>query len=191
MKFVIFSCSLDPASRSYLLAREAEALLVKSGTDTEFVDLRSSGLPQFDNGDSFTHPEFKRLHRAIDEADGVVLAAPVYNWGLGGAAKNLIELTGATGEKGQRAAWFDKIVTFLCAGGLPHSYMAYGSIALSLMLDFKCIINPYAVYSTDRDFDVDHTFSDKLKARIEKTIQVKIELAEGLSKRQYRSGWEV
>lgn len=87
MKFVIFSCGLDPVSRSYLLAREAETLLVKSGTDTEFVDLRSSGLPQFDNGDSFTHPEFTRLHRAIDEADGVVLAAPVYNWGWAGRPK--------------------------------------------------------------------------------------------------------
>lgn len=92
---------------------------------------------------------------------------------------------------GQRAAWFDKIVTFLCAGGLPHSYMAYGPMALSLMLDFKCIINPYAVYSTDRDFNVDHAFSDKLTARLEKTMRVKIELADGLSKRQYRSGWEV
>ena len=190
MKFVIFSCSLDPASRSYLLARQAEALLVKSGHATRFVDLRSVGLPQFDNGDSFASAEFLMVHRAIEEVDGVVLAAPVYNWGLGGAAKNLIELTGATGG-GRRAAWFDKVVTFLCAGGLPHSYMAYGATALSLMLDFKCIINPYAVYSTDRDFDVDHTFSDRLAARIEKTIQVKIELAEGLSKRRYRSDWEV
>lgn len=190
MKFVIFSCSLDAASRSYLLAREAETLLERSGHSTEFVDLRSVGLPQFDNGDSFANAEFMMTHRRIEEADGVVLASPVYNWGLGGAAKNLIELTGATGA-GRKAAWFDKVVTFLCAGGLPHSYMAYGPAALSLMLDFKCIINPYAVYSTDRDFDADHRFSERLAARIAKTIQVKIELTEGLSKRRYRSDWEV
>jgi len=191
MKFVIISCSLDPASRSRLLAREVEAIIANTDHTATFIDLRDADLPQFDNDACFQHPEFVRVHQAIEESDGVFLATPIYNWGLGSAAKNLIELTGATGESGRRAAWFDKIVTFLCAGGLPHSYMAYGPFALSLMLDFKCVINPYAVYATDRDYNVDAGLGSKIRARIEKTVGVQIELSEGLRKRVYRSEWEV
>ncbi|WDR01424.1 NAD(P)H-dependent oxidoreductase [Devosia algicola] len=191
MKFVIISCSPAPIGRSYLIAREVARLLTSRGHAATFIDLRAVNLPPFDNADSLSHPDYARVHRAILESDGIFLATPVYNWSVGSAAKNLIELTGATNKNGLGVAWFDKIVTFLCAGGLPHSYMAYGSTALSLMLDFKCVINPYAVYATDRDFSDDHTFSDTLTARIDKTVQVKIELAKGLSGRRYRSKWEV
>lgn len=191
MKFAIVSCSIDPESRSRMLAREVEGLLADKGHTSTFIDLRTVQLPRFDNSECFEHPEFARVHAAIAESDGVFVATPIYNWGLGSAAKNMIELTGATGEKGMHAAWFDKIVTFLCAGGLPHSYMAYGPMALSMMLDFKCIINPYAVYATNRDFSAEHALGEKIKARIQKTVQVKIELAQGLSGRLYRSGWEV
>lgn len=61
----------------------------------------------------------------VAEADNVIMAVPIYNWAVGSSAKNFVELTGATAANGHRAAWFDKVVTFLCAGGLPHSYMAY------------------------------------------------------------------
>ncbi|WDR04493.1 NAD(P)H-dependent oxidoreductase [Devosia rhodophyticola] len=191
MKFSIFSCSLDPASRSLLIAREVEALLAGKGHVSTFIDLRTTGLPPFDNTSCFNHPEYALAHRAIEESHGVFIASPIYNWSLESAAANLIELTGATGNGGRRAAWFDKIVTFLCADGLPHSYMAYGPVALSLMLDFKCVINPYTVYATDQDFDAETSFSTKLRSRINKTVEVKIELANGLSNRVYRSGWEV
>lgn len=124
-------------------------------------------------------------------ADGIVLAAPVYNWSLGSVLKQLIEATGATGERGRKAAWFDKTVTFVCAGGLPHSYMAYSSIAMSLMMDFKCIINPYVVYATERDWDGPETLSKPLADRMAKTMRVKREITEALSARTYSSDWEV
>jgi NAD(P)H-dependent FMN reductase len=121
----------------------------------------------------------------------VLIASPIYNWSLASTAKTLIEVTGATGEGGRRAAWFDKVITFVCSGGLPHSYMAYGSVAVSMMLDFKCIVNPYMVYATDRDFGPGLSLGDRLHARLERTRAVKVELASALAGRDYRSTWEV
>lgn len=190
MRFTILSCSLDAQSKGFRLAELAGKAVEAAGHDQTLVDLRTIDLPPFDNGRAFDHPSYAHLHDAIAGADGVFIAAPVYNWGLGGALKTLIELTGATGEGARRSAWFDKAVTFLCSGGLPHSYMAYGSTALSLMLDFKCVLNPYMVYATDRDWTAGEPGA-ALSARLFKTVEVMIELTDVLRQRRYRSDWDV
>lgn len=191
LKVTIISCSLDPKSRSRVLACEAEHLLRSQGHNPQFIDLRDFSLPEFDNSDCYRHPAYTRLHRAIRGADGVLLAVPIYNWSIGSAAKNLIELTGATGANGRTSAWFDQIVTFLCSGGLPHSYMAYSGVAVSLMLDFKCVINPYVVYASGQDWGAGNTMSDVLCARLWKAVEVKLELASALRARCYTSDWEI
>ena len=60
------------------------------------------------------------LKRAIMGADAVLIAAPVYNWSLGSAAKNMVEVTGATGENGRKAAWFDKYRVLIGLGNLER-----------------------------------------------------------------------
>ena len=191
LRFTVISCSLDPQSRSRILAHHSRDLLTAAGHQVTLIDLRDTPLPHFDNDTVFSDPNFQVFHRAIASADGVVLAAPVYNWALGSVLKNLIEATGSTGEQGQRSAWFDQLVTFVCSGGLPHSYMAPASLAASLMLDFKCVINPYQVYASGRDWGEDGTLSSALQARLEKTLRVKTELAARLQGRSYHSDWEI
>lgn len=188
---LVISSSLDVSSKSRRLARAAQAELERSGGPTRLLDLRETPLAAFDNGASFDSESFGGIHALIDEADSVVLAMPVYNWSAGSSAKNLIELTGATGEDGRRAAWFDKVVTFLCAGGLPHSYMAYSSLAASMMLDFKCIVNPYVVYATERDWTRQDSLNATVDARLRKTIAVHVELRDRLRDRGYSSDWEI
>lgn len=145
----------------------------------------------FPRSNVYQDENFELLYNAIKSANGVFIAAPVYNWSLGGVVKNIIEATGSTGENGRRSAWFDQIVTFLCSGSLHHGYMAYSSLAQSLMLDFKCIVNPYVVYSTDRDWVDEGELSEQLRNRLKKTVEVKIELSEALKQRRYSSGWEI
>ena len=116
---------------------------------------------------------------------------PVYNWAVGSAAKNLIEATGATDtSRGLCSPWFDKIVTFLVSGGVSQSYTAHMSLASSLMLDFKCVINPYHSFTTSDDWE-GHQLSERAVKRLEKTLRVKIELAEALRSRVYKSRWGV
>jgi len=191
LNFTVVSAGLDPHSRSRVLAQTCRALLEGAGHRAQLIDLRDHPLPAFDNDTVFASPHFPVLHEAVRQADGVVLAAPVYNWALGGALKNLIEATGATGEHGRRSAWFDQLVTFVCAGGLPHSYMAPASLAASLMLDFKCVVNPYQVYASGRDWQPDGTPSEALQRRLVKTMDVKAELAARLKGRAYHSDWEL
>lgn len=190
LSVLVVSCSLDPLSQSRFLAFDAARRLEDSGACVELVDLQEMMLPAFDNAQAHDHAGVVRLKHAIVRADAVVIAAPVYNWSLGSATKNMVEITGATGENGRKAAWFDKFVTFLCAGGLPHSYTAYTGLASSMTLDFKCIVNPYMVYATDRDA-TDGVFSDAVARRMQKTVEVALELAAALRNRTYSSDWEI
>lgn len=189
LRLPVISCSLDPVSSSRRLAGQAAALLNASGHRSEVVDLATVALPAFDNDRVFDSEVFSALHELIRQADGVVLAFPIYNWAPSAAVKSLIEATGATGN-GRRAAWFDKVVTFVCAAGLPHSYMATGALAQSLMLDFKCVLNPYAAYFSERDWEGDALTPGRV-ARLEKTMNVHVELASLLRGRNYTSVWEV
>ena len=93
------------------------------------------------------HPSAKKLSTAVEEADGVIVAAPVYNYDVSASAKNMIELTGS--------AWEDKIVGFLCAAGGMSSYMSVMAYANSLMLDFRCVVIPRFVFATGDAFDDD------------------------------------
>ena len=68
--------------------------------------------------------------------------------------------------------------------------MAYGSVAMSMMLDFKCVINPYQLYVHNRHWD-DPVMMTKKQERLEKTMKVAIELTQGLSNRTYTSTWEI
>ena len=156
----------------------------------EAFDLRDEALPAFDNDAALTHPRVARMNAAIREADGVILAVPVYNWALGSAAKSLVEATGATDDT-RRAPWFDKVVTFLVAGGLPHAYTAHLSLANSLALDFKCVVNPYHVYASERDFPARGEPNAHVLERLDRTLSVAVELARLLRGRGYRSGWEI
>lgn len=189
LRLPVISCSLDPASSSRRLAEQSAALLTANGHRSEVVDLAAASLPAFDNDKVFDSDAFGALHGVIQESDGVVLAFPIYNWAPSSTVKSLIEATGATGAD-RHAAWFDKVVTFVCAAGLPHSYMATGPLAQSLMLDFKCVVNPYTAYVSERDWEAGALTSDRA-ARLEKTMTVHVELATLLRDRTYRSDWEV
>lgn len=153
MNLPVVSCSLDPESRSRDLAFASCELLRNRGHQSKVVDLVEHELPAFDNDQIFESNTFTELHDIIRRADGFVLAFPIYNWAPAATVKSLIEATGATGENGRVAACFDKAVTFVCAAGLPHSYMATAALGQSLMLDFKCVINPYTAYISERDWE--------------------------------------
>ncbi|AJT42313.1 NADPH-dependent FMN reductase [Psychromicrobium lacuslunae] len=190
LKLPVISTSLDPQSRSRRLADLAAQQFRQLGHHSELIDLSELKLGFFDNHEIFTSQQYQTLHEVVSSADAIAIAAPVYNWSLGASAKNFIEATGAT-DSDRKAAWFDKVVTFLCAGGLPHSYMAFTELAASMMLDFKCVINPYMVYTTERDWQESGDLTPERAARLAKTSVVHAELAERLSSRSYSSDWEI
>ncbi len=196
MKFTVLSTSLDPESRSAWMASLAAAQLGALGHEVTHLDLRADPLPPFDNvqgvGGCYDHPAAARYHAAIAGADGIFLAAPVYNWGLGSGAKALVELTGSSDDgRGLHGAWFDQPVTFLISGGLDHGYLSHGAFALGLMYDFRCVVNPHFVYATSAHWNAPEVPGEWLAARLARTVERGVDLAARLRGRNYRSVWEL
>src|SRR5579863_8094213 len=148
MHSLVLSSSLDASSRSEQLARLYAASLTNRGVEVQFLSLKDYPLPRFDNGAGIlADASYRQLRDAASNADSLVLASPIYNWGCCAELKRFVEVVG-TNPPGEnvRCPFFDKIITFVNAAGLPQSYMAFSSMATSMMLDYKCIINPYTVY---------------------------------------------
>jgi FMN reductase len=170
---VVIAASLNPESRSYRLAESAAEALGRLGAEASLIDLRKWDLPLCDGVDSYDQPPVEKLTAMIQEADAVLLAAPVYNYGLNAAAKNLIELTGD--------AWTGKPVGFLCSAGGKSSYMSPISLANSLMFDFRSWIIPRFVYATKQDFDANLAPLPQIRERIEQLARVTIDIARALA----------
>lgn len=173
LRILTISCSLNPDSRSAILAGEASRLLQAQGLEAGLLDLRTISLPMCDGDTSYSHPAVKTIKKRISQADAIILAAPVYNFDLSASAKNLVELTGS--------AWEGKAVGILCAAGGRNGYMSPLGLVNSLMLDFRCHIVPRFVYADEDDFDGNVLASEKVKNRVLELVNVTLRLAKGLA----------
>ncbi len=149
MRQLIVSCSLSPKSHSAIVARQLAEDVAGLGDDVELIDLREVELPFCDAGTCYGNANAIRMKEAVASADAITIATPIYNYGVGGATRNLIALTGD--------AWTEKVVGFVCAAGGPGSHMAVMNIANSLMLDFRAFVIPRFVYVTGQAFDESRT----------------------------------
>jgi len=156
--YLVVSTSGNPDSNSRRMGQAAFDWLKKAKVTCEWLDISRLDLPLCDADACYNDPSAKNLTAAIEKADGIMIATPVYNYDVSAAAKNMLELTGS--------AWEDKIVAFLCAAGGMSSYMSVMSFANSLMLDFRCLIIPRFVYATGDSFNDDKLIDTKVAKRI-------------------------
>lgn len=167
MSYLVISTSLNPESRSFLLAKEAHRLLSLKGK-AELLDLRKARLPHFDGGKSAQSRAVKRVKQKIQNATTILIAAPVYNYDVGAAAKNLIELTGD--------AFTDKTVGFMCAAGGKGSRMAFLGLAGSMLMDFRCLIIPDFVVADKGAFEgeqiVEAFTNERLQLLVTKAVNL-------------------
>lgn len=171
MNLLVISCSLNPASNSFILAQHMTTELCAAGAAVRFVDLREHALPICD-GERCTNRSVETLTSDVEQADAILLAVPIYNFDVNAAAKNLVEHTGS--------AWAGKIVGFLAAAGGHGSYMSLMPLANSLMLDFRCLIVPRFVYATGGDFADGRVTSMKIAGRIAQLATETLRLAGAL-----------
>lgn len=154
------------------MGRIAFDRLQEAKVDCTWLDLAEMDLPLCDANACYAHPSARKLVAAVEAADGVMVAAPVYNYDVSASAKNMIELTGS--------AWEDKIVGFLCAAGGMSSYMSVMAYANSLMLDFRSVIIPRFVYATGDVFADDQLSNPEIVERIEQVAMELIRFTEAL-----------
>jgi len=158
-KYLVISTSGNPDSNSRRIGRVALTHLRKRKVDCDWIDISEMDLPLCDADKCYGMPGSKKLSTEIKGADGILVAAPIYNYDVAAAAKNMIELAGG--------AWENKIVGFLCAAGGTASYMSVMAYANSLMLDFRCVIIPRFVFATGDAFDGDKIRDRKIIERTE------------------------
>jgi NAD(P)H-dependent FMN reductase len=145
MELLIISTSLNPESRSRLMARAAHAHAVEKGMEVGYLDLQEHPLPLCDGGSAFGAPALGPVQSKLEATRSILLCGPVYAYGMGAATKNLVELTGKY--------WTEKPVGLMAAAGGKFSYMSLLTMANSLMLDYRCPIIPRYVFSDGSGFD--------------------------------------
>jgi len=171
-KYLVVSTSGNPDSNSRRMGRVAFKHLQKRKVDCDWVDISELNLPLCDADKCYLNPAAQNLNKAVETADGIMIAAPVYNYDVAASAKNMIELTGSS--------WEEKVVGFLCAAGGSSSYMAVMAYANSLMLDFRTVIIPRFVYATGDAFKGDEIIDKKVLTRVEQAADELIRFTEAL-----------
>ncbi|MDX2110487.1 MAG: NAD(P)H-dependent oxidoreductase [Verrucomicrobiota bacterium] len=159
MTCLILSCSLNPNSRSAVMALRLKELLLAKAVSVELIDLREKSLPFCDGGSAYADPRVIELTPKINNAKGILVVAPVYNYDLNAACKNVLELTGE--------AWNEKVVGFAVTAGGDASYMAPLGFANSLMIDYRCQIIPRYVYATGQQIRDGKIQSQEIAQRLE------------------------
>lgn len=145
INILVISSSLNSKSKSRAVAQKALDHLQQSpAVDVYWIDLQDHQLPFCDGEGSNKTPVVTAIKSKIEKADGILLTAPVYNFDLNAASKNLIELTGN--------AWMNKVVGLAVSAGGMRSGMSPLGMMNSLMLDFRCIMIPRYVYVSPSDF---------------------------------------
>jgi FMN reductase len=171
-KHLVISTSGNPGSNSRRMGRVAFAHLKKRKVPCDWIDIREMDLPLCDADKCYGMPGSRKLRTAVERAHGILIAAPVYNYDVAAATKNMIELTGS--------AWEDKIVGFLCAAGGRGSYMSVMAYANSLMLDFRCVIIPRFAFATSDVFDGERISDKKITQRIKQVADELVRFTKAL-----------
>lgn len=176
MSILVISTSLNPGSRSRVMARQAVADLDAAGVGTDWLDLQEKPLPMCDGGAAYGDPSLPAIKQQIIDATGVIIAVPIYTFDVNAAAKNLIEMTG-------RDCWSEHVVGFICAAGGQGSYMSVMQLANSLMLDFRTFIVPRFVYATKSAIEGDVIVDGDVKQRITQLSHEVVRVSDALRKK--------
>ena len=170
---LVLSASLNPGSRSRILANAARQRLESQDRTVTWFDLAETPLPFCDGAAAYAAPNVVTLGKHIEQADAVFIASPVYNFDVNAAVKNAVELTGKK--------WTGKVVAMMLAAGGAGSYMSAMGLANSLMLDFRCHIVPRFVYATGDCFEGNELADDEIQTRIELLVSETLKLSDALS----------
>ncbi len=153
----IIATSLNPESKSQIMAGKLAAHLKSQAVSVEMVDLREHDLPLTGSAGSWGHPSIAHIKGVVERASHIVLAVPIYCYDVNAAAKNLVELMGHSFD--------EKVVGFVCAAGGQGSYMSVMGLANHLMLDFRSVIVPRFIYASGADWSEDGELNPELESR--------------------------
>ena len=116
----------EPSNSNVLANTFLEGAASIPGTETEIIRLKDLPLPHFTldcyQDNCPVPPEYLRLKRAIETADGVLIATPIWNFGVPAHLKNAIDWIGCFAldtETKSKGTLRSKPFYFIFTGGAP------------------------------------------------------------------------
>lgn len=149
LSIAVVNANLSPGGKCARLADTVAELLRTVGHVAEIHSLVTWDLPPCDGVECYRSEKTQQLTAALSQVSAIILISPIYNYDLNAAAKNLVELTGAS--------WKGKAVGLVCVAGGEKSYLAPLGFLNSLAIDHRCLSTPRYVYVQGKDFASDGT----------------------------------
>lgn len=116
----------DPSNSDTLASAFLEGAKTVDGVETEKLKLKDFPLPQFTldcyDDNCPVNPEFAKLKAMVLSADAIVIATPIWNFGIPGHLKNFIDWMGCfalDSETKSRGTLNGKPFYFIFTGGAP------------------------------------------------------------------------
>jgi|TARA_B100000768_G_C11234851_1_gene356762 NAD(P)H-dependent FMN reductase len=156
MNTLILSSSLSEKSRSYLLCKEVEKILISKGNNIIFIDAKEIPMQPFHRIKS---NEMNILGEQIEKADNIIIGMGVHCYSVNDSLKILLE--GCFGKA------TGKFFGILCAAGGERSYLVTQHLTQICMNEWRMIQLPRIVYATGKDFTESSIKSKELLERIE------------------------
>jgi len=169
-KVLIIQGSLNPKSKTAIVAQEAERILHRcDGIDCQTLDLRCFEI-QFCDGRKLQDygSDTKKAYKMVEDADGLIIGMPVYCYSVSGPLKNLIDITSSAMEK--------KVAGILCTAGSSMSYLASADLAKILAYESKVLSIQPVVCSNYEDFKDGKLENQKVHDKLNAMIEVLVSL---------------
>jgi len=166
LKLVAVSGGLQRPSRTLVLVEEiVAALSVAIPLDVRLIELGelapAVGCAVYRNQ---LPPEARTHIEAIEAADALVVASPVFRGSFTGLFKHLFDLIG-------QDALIDKPVLLAATGGSERHSLVIEHQLRPLFAFFQALTLPLGVYASERDFDGYGIASTALRQRIALAVE--------------------
>ncbi|MEE2700218.1 MAG: NAD(P)H-dependent oxidoreductase [Bacteroidota bacterium] len=155
MNTLIISSSLSENSRSFILCKATEKLLIAKGVNVELLDAREIELLPCHKGLSCSMEE---LSKKVAKADNIIFGMGVHCYSVNDGLKIILDNCFSKAE--------GKFFGIVCAAGGERSYLSTMHLTQICMNEWRMIQLPRIVYATGKDFKNDKVSNPEVKERI-------------------------
>jgi FMN reductase len=187
LRIVGVSGSLREPSKTTALVRELiDGVAAREPAETRLIEVATLG-PLFAGAlrREDLHPEVEDALRAIETADLLIVASPVYRASFTGLFKHLFDFVG------QYALVGTPVLLAATGGGERHALILEHQMR-PLFGFFQALTLPVGVYACDTDFDGYELTSEAVKRRIDQAVARSLPLvtqAAGQRVSEYVAPW--
>jgi FMN reductase len=171
---MLVGAATPPGRLAAAISYAAEAALAGGDAAVDVLNLADAPIEACDGRPLDQYDAATRAAVArIADADGVLIAAPVYRASFPGVLKNLLDIAPVE-------ALQQKPVGIVAMGGSPHHYLAVDIQLRAVLAWFGTLVAPTAVYLTGGDFKDGQLASENARGELAALARTLIALARRL-----------